>query len=358
MDQETNSCCKSYKIINDERVYCGRKAKLNGLCGYHKNFKEPTNAKLKSITTVPQNKLKKSEIVQQLMSYGVSVNSKLTKNILLQKLLDIKSIIVFFTINTSVLIKIQALCRKKYVNKKIEIHGPGIFNKNICNNDTDFCSLDTIDETPVDYFYSFKDVDNFYYWFDIRSLYKLFVLNKLDNNPYTRNKLSCHEKEKIVNLFEYKIKRGICMEYQDTNHLLSKEQLFNQKVINVFQKIDELNYNTNIDWFNKLSLYQLKILYRELEDIWNYRAQLSENIKKNIIGDNKIFTIPYKSLMIIKSLEKLRDIVLTDINTLISNGKTRDDSILGATYVLSGLVLVSKKCAESYPFLLQQFAYL
>ena len=76
MDQETNSCCKSYKIINDERVYCGRTAKLNGLCGYHKNFKEPTNAKLKSITTVPQNKLKKSEIVQQLMSYGVSVNSK------------------------------------------------------------------------------------------------------------------------------------------------------------------------------------------------------------------------------------------------------------------------------------------
>ena len=62
--------------------------------------------------------------------------------------------------------------------------------------------------------------------------------------------------------------------------------------------------------------------------------------------------------MIIKSLEKLRDIVLTDINILISNGKTRDDSILGATYVLSGLVLVSKNCAESYPFLLQQFAYL
>ena len=37
------------------------------------------------------------------------------------------------------------------------------------------------------------------------------------------------------------------VEYQDTNHLLSKEQLFNQKVIHVFQKTDELNYNTNID---------------------------------------------------------------------------------------------------------------
>ena len=103
--------------------------------------------------------------------------------------------------------------------------------------------------------------------------------------------------------------------------MLSKEQLFNQKVIQIFQKIDELNYNTNIDWFNKLSMYQLKILYRELEDIWNYRAQLTDDTKKNIIGNNKIFTFHYKEMMSIKSLEKLRDIVLTDINILISNGK-------------------------------------
>ena len=62
-------------------------------------------------------------------------------------------------------------------------------------------------------------------------------------------------------------------------------------------------------------------------------------------------------MMSVKSLEKLREIVIADINTLVSCGETRDDCILGATYVLSGLVLVSKNCAESYPFLLQQFAY-
>ena len=90
------------------------------------------------------------------------------------------------------------------------------------------------------------------------------------------------EKEKIIRLFDYKEKKGVSLDYQDTSHLLSKEQLFNQKVIQIFQKIDELNYNTNIDWFNKLSMYQLKILYRELEDIWNYRAQLTDDTKKNI----------------------------------------------------------------------------
>ena len=92
-------------------------------------------------------------------------------------------------------------------------------------------------------------------------------------------------------------------------------------MIQVFQKIDELNYNTNIDRFNQLNLYQLKILYRELEDIWNYRAQLQKIIlKKNYQGTNKIFTIPYKAMMSVKSLEKLREIIISDINTSVSWG--------------------------------------
>ena len=82
------------------------------------NFKESTNAELKSVTSLPKNKLKKSEIVNQLLLYNIPVNSKLNKNILLQKLQSIKSILAFFTINTEDLIRVQSLWRRKYVNKK------------------------------------------------------------------------------------------------------------------------------------------------------------------------------------------------------------------------------------------------
>ena len=61
--------------------------------------------------------------------------------------------------------------------------------------------------------------------------------------------------------------------------------------------------------------------------------------------------------MSIKSIDKLRNILINDIKTMVTSGITRDDCILGATYILSGLVMVSKKCAESYPFLLQQYVY-
>ena len=55
----------------------------------------------------------------------------------------------------------------------------------------------------------------------------------------------------------------------------------------------------------------------------------------------------------IKSIQKLRDIIIDDIKIMVTEGDTREDCILGATYILSGLAIVSKQCAESYPFLLQ-----
>jgi hypothetical protein len=64
---------------------------------------------------------------------------------------------------------------------------------------------------------------------------------------------------------------------------MNKEQLFNNSVLNVFQKIDLLNVTaggTHTRWFTDLNLLQLKMLYKILEDIWNYRAELSSDKKK------------------------------------------------------------------------------
>ena len=181
-------------------------------------------------------------------------------------------------------------------------------------------------------------------------------MNKIHINPYTRNKFSDCDIKNIEYVINYYIKKGDTLEYED-NIELTKEQIYNQKVISTFQYIDELNYNTDIEWFNKLNLFQLKILYREIEDIWNYRAQLTDITRKNIVSSNKVFNLSYKVITSIKSIDKLRNILINDIKTMVTSGNTRDDCILGATYILSGLGLVSKKCAESYPFLLQQYVY-
>ena len=63
---------------------------------------------------------------------------------------------------------------------------------------------------------------------------------------------------------------------------------FNQKIINIFQKIDAFGYNTSIEWFTQLSIYSLKKMWVHLEDIWSYRSNLNYNQKDNIIQQNKL----------------------------------------------------------------------
>ena len=425
--------CQCYKYLKGELLFCKKKSKSNGYCGYHKCFEVN---ELKNIKDIEQNwiyqlylnnpssgdnikmiqekfidfkkkyiseniinriisekkinnfdikvenkvlktpkldeksqnimkkihknekkkqteiqKMKKPELLEKLNSFGF-YNIKGNVLFLKQKLEYMETFMSNISNNLKPILLIQSIWRRCIVNKNILLHGNCVYNKNKCNNETDFCTLENYNEIDNKYFYSYKDIDNFYYWFDIRSLVKLRKLNKLNINPYTRNKLS----EQNIKNIEYAIhchgKIGTKLQYIDEN-IYTKEQLHNQKLISVFQSIDELNYNTNIDWFNKLNFYQLKVLYKEIEDIWNYRAQLTDSIKKKMVGNKKVFSLPHNIIKNIKSIQKLRDILIDDIKIMVTEGDTREDCILGATYILSGLAIVSKQCAESYPFLLQ-----
>ena len=73
---------------------------------------------------------------------------------------------------------------------------------------------------------------------------------------------------------------------------LTEQQKLNMAVITVFQKIDDLNTaagGTDMDWFLNLPITHLKIFYKELEDIWNYRAELTPTMKSRIVPNNNIF---------------------------------------------------------------------
>ena len=54
------------------------------------------------------------------------------------------------------------------------------------------------------------------------------------------------------------------------------------RAVSLFQKIDELGFITNPQWFLSLSRHRLKIFLNELIDIWNYRAQLSQETKRKV----------------------------------------------------------------------------
>ena len=61
-----------------------------------------------------------------------------------------------------------------------------------------------------------------------------------------------------------------------------------EKFLKIFQKIDAFGYNTSIEWFTYLSSIQLRKLWINLEDIWNYRAFLDPITKSRIVPPNGI----------------------------------------------------------------------
>jgi len=246
--------------------------------------------------------------------------------------------------------RIQRLIKNYIENKEIMLRGPGYLNRKLCNNADDFLTFEEIENIPNKYFFSFKDNDNFIYGFDIRSFSKLIEC-KMDN-PYNRNKIPDYAVKNLKTLTsnpKYELN-----EIQVAK--ITKEQRMNQRVISVFQKIDELDTyagGTSIDWFLNLSGNQLKLYYKVLEDIWNYRSELSLSRKNEIVPNKKMFPISVPKFYNFNDKHKMRKIVLTEMDKLVSSAPRREDKVLGCYYTLIGLVEVSQQVANALPWLVQ-----
>ena len=90
-----------------------------------------------------------------------------------------------------------------------------------------------------------------------------------------------------------------------------------------------------------------------MEDIWNFRAQLTPDIKKKIVPDNNIFKLSVNMVYHVFDKKKLRYIILNEIDKLVSSGETEADRNLGALWVLTALTIVSPDCASTLPWLIQ-----
>ena len=137
---------------------------------------------------------------------------------------------------------------------------------------------------------------------------------------------------------------------------ITKEQRMNQRVISVFQKIDELDTyagGTSIDWFLNLSGSQLKLYYKVLEDIWNYRSELSLSRKNEIVPNKIMFPISVHNFYNLNDKHKMRKIMLNEMDKLVSSAPRREDKVLGCYYTLIGLVEVSQQVANALPWLVQ-----
>jgi len=265
---------------------------------------------------------------------------------------------------SSYIIKIQKFFRGFLVKKYKSLHGPAAMKRSLCTNADDFITMEPLEEISFHQFLSYKDVDGIIYGFDIISLYNLFLKSKdieSIKNPYNRNNIPEYVVKTIKSIIRFSkiLKIHINLHYEDDTQNVSIEKAVELRALSLFQNIDALGNYSDYQWFLSLNRLQLIRFVRELTDIWNYRAQITNEAKRNIFPPNgdifRNFSMAYIHTEV--NMHNVRKVILEILEKLVNNGIDKDSKALGSYYVLGALTLVNENAATSLPWLFQSFGY-
>ena len=132
------------------------------------------------------------------------------------------------------------------------------------------------------------------------------MLNKTEGvvkNPFTTKPLSLEtiENYKILLRLSKILNINVSTEIADITKEVSYIKNTELRMLSLFQYIDELGNYTKSQWFQSLNRFQLIKFIRELIDIWHYRANLDNDIKKCICPPNGVLISGTSNSMILSS---------------------------------------------------------
>lgn len=225
-----------------------------------------------------------------------------------------------------------------------------------CSNTDDFDTMKNITDIPIAYLFCLKDGTS-WYGFDVRTLTTLMSSGSLIN-PYTQNEFD----ETVVHRLRLKIRLLESLGFpikrteSSASNTLTVDDKFKLYVHSVLQKLHFLDYTVNPMWIDELNFHQLKQLYCEVADIWQYRLgeTLTQAMRKQIVKGGVIFAEPHIVKTMHSSPQNHRILltkIIKNLDRLVTEGTTKDNRTLGAIYFMTGLSIVSPKVAEAFPAL-------
>jgi len=325
----SNLDCYCEAILSNNKNRCSQKKKIGFFCTRHHNLYT-----------------KKNILNEKKLLVGKS-NLILKKKIRIPKFKrNIKKNFFHKKYDLNLILKLQSVIRTFLIKKLINSRGIGVVSKKMNNNDTDCFTLENISEISPFKLFSYKDNKNFYWCFEIET-FKKIIENKMDN-PYNMQKIPDQEISRFLKINYANNKKIINNEANLPNYIKLQ-----QKCVKIFQKMNDLKQYSQCKWFLNLNIYKLRELYKQIEDIWNYRAQLSNADKFKYTKNGKLFEIPVENIYKINSKIKLGNILLDEFDKLISEGKTDADKTTGALWILSSLTIVNKSARDALPWLFQ-----
>jgi hypothetical protein len=295
-------------------------------------------------------------------------------------------------------IVIQKWFRGHLVRYSFRLRGPA-FKTRKCVNDSDFYSLEPLNEIEFERFFSYKDSAGFVYGFDLYSLLNLYKSKNKLSNPYNREHMPFPLVSRIFTLFQIiklvfpntvdsvashinppatiiptiRATRPSTIQHpeqimQTTPEIQRMIQMRNQlqtiqvmpistRVREVFGEMDILGNYTNVAWFNNLSKLGYATFYRYYYGWWSVMSRMSVDMKRKIC----VLRDPFMNINIldqydITSIDMFREMALGVIEAMVYTGIDIEHRKLGALQVLTMLTLVSHSAREAMPWLYESIA--
>lgn len=307
-------------------------------------------------------------------------------------------------------IKIQKIFRGFVLRKSFILRGEAFKNKSSCVNNTDFYTLEPLDEIDFELFFSYKDAQNFNYGFNITSLIKLMKNKNVQIlNPYNREVISQKVISDISSLYKkIQLLFPSVLEPEDIKPILNsnsnnemtvfgrareraniqpsriygnnavlnlettnliqeisnkinaiREKPLQVRIQELFMEIDQLGNYTNAEWFTTLTLRDYIRLYRNLYDIWNYRAQLPYEMKRKICLLNDPFLGIFNQRMYYNdvSFTQIQEACLKVFENMVYTGIDIEHRKIGTMHSLSALTIVSLDARNAMPWLYESLVF-
>lgn len=303
-------------------------------------------------------------------------------------------------------IHIQRMIRGIYVRRAIKLRGLALKNRKMCVNDTDFYSLEPLENIPYMDFFSYTDNKQFTYGFEIDSLYAYIKRRSRGIiNPYNRDNMDNVVKDirklerltKIINTHFVPEERAIVVKpkvthssnttrnlpigvvannsrtrrqsnttnntnYNNTvmiEHIRSiRAKPFIERARLLFMEIDQLGNYTQYQWFTELDRQNCLRFYRILRDIWTYRAQIPTSIKNKICPLWDPFIVVSNSMNVPElSLQHILNICLSVMEDMVYTGIDTEYKTIGSFHVLTALTVVNQEARRNMLWLYESLVW-
>lgn len=237
------------------------------------------------------------------------------------------------------------------------IHGPSLYNLSLSHNDRDIYSLEPLTSSvPFTYHFSYLDSQNHIWTFDLRFLLQLLQYGNDLKNPFSQEIFPASVIERLQKRATSLRQRSVPIVYTEPEGLTS-EQVWNQKVLDVFLKLTALGFGANVLWFETLTVRGHEMFYKRLWTLWNEAIGLTEQEKERLVpghrcGRTPLFKwqpeqIEFRGF----ELKWWRKQNLALMNAFLSRGQDKDTLGCGAIYVLTALAQTHPRAAEAFPWL-------